>query len=59
MLKKKNKAGIFKEHAKTEDYRQTLETIEQTNKCPFCPHIPLCLPKSWLSYSEPPFYASL
>ncbi len=37
MLNKKNKAGIDKRFAKTKDYRQTLEKIIKTDKCPFCP----------------------
>lgn len=33
----KNQAGIAKRYAKTKDYRQTLEKIIKTKKCPFCP----------------------
>lgn len=34
---KTNKAGIAKQYAKNENYRKTLEKIEKTDKCPFCP----------------------
>jgi diadenosine tetraphosphate (Ap4A) HIT family hydrolase len=33
----KNKAGIVKRFAKTKDYKNTLEKIIKTDKCPFCP----------------------
>jgi len=36
-MTKLNKAGIAKNFAKNENYRQTLETIIKTDKCPFCP----------------------
>lgn len=32
-----NKAGIEKRFAKTKDYKNTLEKIIKTEKCPFCP----------------------
>lgn len=37
MAKKKNKAGIDKRFAKDKDYKQTLEDIIKSGKCPFCP----------------------
>ncbi|MBI4836295.1 MAG: hypothetical protein HY817_03465 [Candidatus Abawacabacteria bacterium] len=33
----KNKAGIDTRYAKTGDYKDTLESIIKTDKCPFCP----------------------
>jgi diadenosine tetraphosphate (Ap4A) HIT family hydrolase len=32
-----NNSGVAKRFAKNEDYKKTLEAIEQTDKCPFCP----------------------
>jgi diadenosine tetraphosphate (Ap4A) HIT family hydrolase len=34
---KKNKAGIVKRFAKTQDYANVLDNIIETEKCPFCP----------------------
>jgi len=36
-MSKQNKAGIDIRFAKTADYKDTLETIIKTEKCPFCP----------------------